>query len=95
VSLRDEIIALVKRRPGLTTRQIALVVRRRRADVLAGLREVERERILCWEQVRYGARSWHPFPGGQAHVPGASVSEPGAQAEGDGSATPSPAEGDV
>jgi hypothetical protein len=94
--LADQIVNLVKSRPGITTRQIVLVVRRRRADVLRALDDLERERILSCEMARYGARAWElwdRFPHGCAHLPGASTSEPGPQPGADDDATPSRADG--
>jgi hypothetical protein len=79
MSLTDEIFALVDSRPGVTTREILLAIRRRRADVLTVLARFARERILCSETGRYGARVWRPldrFPGEHRPVPGASVSDP-------------------
>jgi hypothetical protein len=77
--LAAEIVAVVERRPAITTRQILTTIRRRRADILAILLQLERERILRSECGRYGARLWwlwDRFPGRPAHLPGASDAEP-------------------
>jgi hypothetical protein len=84
--LADQIVALVERRPAITTREIVSVVGRRRADSLAELNRLERERIVCSKSTRWGARAWNVldrFPGQTAQAPDAFKAEAGRGHEGD------------
>ena len=86
--LAAQIVALVEARRGITTRELLLALRRRRADVLRALTELDREPLLYSTRVKGGGRAWHPFPGSRRMSQRPPVAEPGDGSDTDSDGAP-------
>jgi hypothetical protein len=62
VTLADRILALVERRPGITTIGICREVRVRKSDVLAELEQLRREQLIRFQNGHRGSKCWFVVP---------------------------------